>query len=265
MYINARSIPQLMRDGFHWSPTDNILPELTVITMDDRTLDDELRNAGFRHTKSYVMTDNKDGQQWTGKIIVYARRPGTLSEAEFQLGLLTPKTIWKCEAWDWDGQTVYWYDRDKSLSPINTIYSGMRLPGCWPQPPETGVVPKWKRALRRVGITVFVWVAFVSLVVGGGILMAYLNPANIRRHCSRSKACVHSEHRVQWDTEVNIGGRKFVLLETAQCVAKQGGLPQAAGVPAKIQEPKIEPAGVPKQGDIHQPAGVPKIEYPFPA
>lgn len=62
MCINARSIPQLMRDGFHWSPTDNILPELTVITMDDRTLDDELRNAGFRHTKSFVMTDNKDGQ-----------------------------------------------------------------------------------------------------------------------------------------------------------------------------------------------------------
>lgn len=147
MCINARSIPQLMRGGFHWPPTDNILPELTVITMDDRTLDDELRNAGFRHTKSFVMTENKDGQQWTGKIIVYARRPGTLSEAEFQLGLLTPKTIWKCKARNWDGQRVYWYDRDESLSPINTIYSNMRLSGCWPQPPETDAVSKCQSAV----------------------------------------------------------------------------------------------------------------------
>ncbi|CAH0046109.1 unnamed protein product [Clonostachys solani] len=132
--INAKNIPGLMRDGFHWSSA-NIVPGRGSILLDMR---DHLKEIGLgptncKHMRTYKLKGNENTDiEWRGTLTVYAMRSFTVTN--FDLNWLTQDKIIFVTAFDWNSKPVYAYERYRASKNFNVVYEGMPLEGWWPWP-----------------------------------------------------------------------------------------------------------------------------------
>ncbi|CAG9987528.1 unnamed protein product [Clonostachys byssicola] len=140
--LNAKNIPGLMRDGFHWSSA-NIIPGRGFILLNNRDLPREigLGLTSCNHTRTYKLKGNENTDiEWRGTLYVSARKSCTITT--FDLNWLTQDKIIFVSAYDWNSKPVYSYNWFRNSENFNVVYEGMPLKGWWPwpkaEPPSQG-------------------------------------------------------------------------------------------------------------------------------
>ncbi|KAK7212160.1 hypothetical protein V2G26_019338 [Clonostachys chloroleuca] len=132
--LNAKNIPGLMRDGFHWSSA-NIVPGRGFILLDNRDLPREigLGLTNCNHTRTYKLKGNENTDtEWRGTLYVSAKKSCTITT--FDLSWLTQDKIILVRAYDWNSRPVYAYNWFRDRENFNVVYEGMPLKGWWPWP-----------------------------------------------------------------------------------------------------------------------------------
>lgn len=131
--IRAKSVPNLMRQGFFWG-LDNVKMEEGYFVIGKKQIPAMAKadTTGWNCARMYALTDLADDPQWIAEIWVFARKLQTLST--FRLSMLSPSQISGVTAGDGMGGQVYNYLAFHPELTFNAIYDDMPLEGWWPWP-----------------------------------------------------------------------------------------------------------------------------------
>lgn len=151
LYVIAKDVPRLMREGFHWSQ-DNVHREEGYFWPND--VDSDLRNKGWHLTRRYFSSDLSDEAQWTAWLIVFAKcgdcscarviaedledldGPMTVPVLTgFRVSELSPDLVFASMAINDQERPIYYYSVLQPGWEFNAIYdSDLELDGWWPWP-----------------------------------------------------------------------------------------------------------------------------------
>ena len=133
--VKCADVPRLMREGLFWS-VDNIVPEEGFIQA--APPQSHSRAFGYSHVRTWILTDKPESRgghgtpDWVACLEVYATAIEALTG--FRPQNLTRAHIWKANAWDVHGRTIYNYDSYAPAQNYNCVYDDMPLQGWWPWP-----------------------------------------------------------------------------------------------------------------------------------
>ncbi len=131
--VKCPDVPRLMREGFFWS-ADNIVPEEGFM----KAVGPRSRAYGYSHVRTWILTDKPESRgrhgnsQWVACLEVSATAIETLTG--FMPQNMTRAHIWKANAWDEHGRTIYNYDSYTPAQNYNCVYDDTPLRGWWPWP-----------------------------------------------------------------------------------------------------------------------------------
>ncbi|KAI0896278.1 hypothetical protein F4806DRAFT_496394 [Annulohypoxylon nitens] len=133
------NVPQLMREGLHWS-LDNVQWEDGYF--DDEDEDDEIHDDvindyiwehGLTRTRHYFLRDLQVPRRWIAHLQVHAKHLRILSN--LRLENLSPDNIFTANAWSNNGsKVIYVYASHTLENSYNAIYDDMPMGGWWPWP-----------------------------------------------------------------------------------------------------------------------------------
>ncbi|KAK2756013.1 hypothetical protein CKAH01_17227 [Colletotrichum kahawae] len=134
LYVQARDVGQLMREGFYLS-ADREVKDTGCIAQN--ICPGEPNYGGWKHTRHYIFTDSD--MKWTAHLHVYVSQMAEL--ARFRLADLKPSQLVFSWAYNPDGFRVYGYSLFNPEDNFNTICEDMPMEGIWPWPKERRIHP----------------------------------------------------------------------------------------------------------------------------
>ncbi|KAK3377229.1 hypothetical protein B0T24DRAFT_237009 [Lasiosphaeria ovina] len=131
MLVTAKDIPQLMRQGFHWTQDNIVHEEGSIMT---NNIDPELDKEGYTVRRQYFLKDMSGHySKWKAWLNVMAPRTEILSK--FPVSQLKPTQIYYAKARNHRRETCYIFDSSEPKSCFNTIFEGQEMVGFWPKMP----------------------------------------------------------------------------------------------------------------------------------
>jgi hypothetical protein len=130
IFLRAKNIPRLMREGFHWSPA-NIIKGMDAIMPDTTNASSEvnLHSQKFKHSRMYQLKDLDHSEpEWVGQLWVQATDASFI--INFDVNCLTKDMRASSFAKDWNQRRVYEARTGGKIS-FNAIYKDMPLSGWW--------------------------------------------------------------------------------------------------------------------------------------
>ncbi|CAH0047628.1 unnamed protein product [Clonostachys solani] len=118
LFVKAKNIPRLMRQGFHLSVADLIPGSGEVHFYDEER----------------AKEDTSGDPEWTATLEVFAKSYFTVMS--FRLGWITPDTVFMASAFRWDEKQVYQACTSRSSHSFNTLFDEMPTGGWWPAPKD---------------------------------------------------------------------------------------------------------------------------------
>ncbi len=136
LIVRCLDVSRLMDEGFFWSVDNLVNEEGCILPVSDPAF----VAVGYSHMRTWSLTDRSErrGGNRTPKWVAYLEVPAHAVEtlAAFRPQNLTIANVWKADAWDVRGNTIYNYDVYHPAQNFNCIYDEKPLQGWWPWPRE---------------------------------------------------------------------------------------------------------------------------------
>lgn len=146
------NLPQVMREGFFWTPED-IREEENYIVTREQYVRQSNNDPWFENYRAYHIKDRRFISRWSAVLYVLSDSFPTL--AKFDVRTLSTWNIVYATGLNATGHKVYDFDRSNPDNNMNAIYGDMPLAGWWPWPrgeysDETGKMGLFEHCVQRV-------------------------------------------------------------------------------------------------------------------
>ncbi|KAF4974153.1 hypothetical protein FZEAL_8918 [Fusarium zealandicum] len=125
MYVGARDVAQLMRNGFYWSE-DNVRREDGQVLV-GTAVPRSVRARGYKYARIYRLVDLAEQPEWEAELWVYSAKMRTL--CEFRLRDIALRQVMLTWAGKSSDQMVYNFSAKIPEYNMNAIYDDMPLKG----------------------------------------------------------------------------------------------------------------------------------------